>query len=156
MPRRTKDKPMLDLSLAIVHHLAVFALFGILILEMAFVQRGMSRDTVITVVKVDLWYGILAALIVIVGFSRAVYAAKGWMYYSHNSFFWAKIATFVAVALLSVPPTLKYLQWKRLPQSPSDAKVDGVRTLLWIELGLLALVPIFAATMARGYGEFAF
>ena len=58
--------------------------------------------------------------------------------------------------MLDLSPTLKYLQWKRLPQSPSDDKVDGVRTLLWIELGLLALLPIFAAAMARGYGEFAF
>jgi putative membrane protein len=65
-------------------------------------------------------------------------------------------ATFVAIGLLSVPPTLKYLQWKRLSQSPSDDKVHGVRTLLWIELGLFALLPIFAAAMARGYGEFAF
>jgi uncharacterized membrane protein len=34
--------------------------------------------------------------------------------------------------------------------------VDRIRTLLWIELGLFALLPIFAAAMARGYGEFAF
>ena len=147
---------MLDLSLAIVHHLAVFALFGVLIVEMALVKHGMNGNTVLTVVKVDLWYGILAAVILIVGSARAVYAAKGWVYYSHNGFFWAKIATFVAVGLLSVPPTLKYLQWKRLPQSPSDETVDGVRTLLWIELGLFALLPIFAAAMAHGYGEFAF
>ena len=100
---------MLDLSLAIVHHLAIFALFSVLIMEIALVKRGMNRDTVITVVKVDLWYGILAAMILIVGFSRAVYAAKGWAYYSHNGFFWAKMATFVAIGLLSVPPTLKYL-----------------------------------------------
>jgi putative membrane protein len=147
---------MLNLSLAIVHHLAIFALFSVLIVEIALVKRGMNRNTVITVVKVDLWYGILAAMILIVGFSRAVYAAKGWAYYSHNGFFWAKMATFVAIGLLSVPPTLKYLHWKRLPQSPSDDQLDGVRALLWIELGLFALLPIFAAAMARGYGEFPF
>ena len=45
---------MLDLSLAIVHHLAIFALFGVLIVEMALVERGMTRNTVITVVKVSL------------------------------------------------------------------------------------------------------
>jgi putative membrane protein len=47
---------MLDLSLAIVHHLAIFGLFGVLIVEIALVERGMNRNTVITVVKVDLWY----------------------------------------------------------------------------------------------------
>jgi hypothetical protein len=56
---------MLDLSLAIVHHLAIYGLFGVLIVEIALVERGMNRNTVITVVKVDLWYGILAAVILI-------------------------------------------------------------------------------------------
>jgi putative membrane protein len=147
---------MLDLSLAIVHHLAIFALFGVLIVEIALVERGMNKKAVVTLVKVDLWYGILAAVILIVGFCRAVFAAKGWVYYSHNAFFWAKITTFVAVGFLSVPPTLRYFQWRRLPQSPPDDEVGRVQSLLWIELGLFAFVPIFAAAMARGYGEFAF
>jgi hypothetical protein len=39
---------------------------------------------------------------VVVGFSRAIYAAKGWAYYEANGFFWAKIATFVAVVGLAL------------------------------------------------------
>jgi putative membrane protein len=103
---------------------------------------------------VDLWYGILAGLIVIVGFSRAVFAAKGWTYYQHNAFFWAKIATFVVVGLLSVPPTLRFIGWRRAGVDPSDSAVAGVRRYLWGEVALFALLPVFAAAMARGYGEF--
>jgi putative membrane protein len=58
-------------------------------------------------------YGIFAALILIVGFSRAILAAKGWDYHAHNAFFWAKIAIFLVIGLLSVPPTIVYVKWRR-------------------------------------------
>ena len=145
---------MLDFALAIAHHLIVFALFGILAAELISVKRGMSADSVAKVAAVDLGYGALAGVILIVGFTRAILAAKGWAYYSHNGFFWAKITTFVLVGLLSVPPTLKFIQWQRAGGSPADQDVRSVRSFLYVELALFALLPIFAAAMARGYGEF--
>jgi len=146
---------MLDLTLAIAHHLAVFSLLGILVVELCLVNRGMSRGSVLVVARADLGYGVLAVVIVVVGFLRAIYAAKGWPYYSHNAFFWAKIGTFVLIAVLSIPPTVRFIQWRRRPAQPSDANIAAVRPWLWIELALLALLPAFAAAMARGYGEFA-
>jgi putative membrane protein len=81
---------VLDLGLAIGHHLIIFALFGILAAELVLVRRGLSLDVITRIARVDIWYGVLAAAIVIVGFCRAIFAAKGWAYYSHNAFFWAK------------------------------------------------------------------
>ena len=94
----------LDLTLAILHHFFVFALFGVLFAEFVVVRRGMDAAGAARVVAIDPWYGVLAALILIVGFSRAIFTAKGWDYYEHNAFFWAKIGTFVAIGVLSVPP----------------------------------------------------
>jgi uncharacterized membrane protein len=37
--------------------------------------------------------------------------------------------------------------------APSDAQIRTIRRYLWIEFTLFALLPTFAATMARGYGE---
>ncbi len=146
---------MLDLWLAIVHHLIIFALFGILAAELVLIVRGdISLDVVAKLSRVDIWYGALAGVIVIVGFSRAIFAAKGWAYYSHNAFFWAKIATFALVALLSVPPTLQYLKWRRMGKAPSSADLGRVKRFLYAEVFLFALLPIFAAAMARGFGEF--
>lgn len=145
---------MLDLWLAIGHHLIIFALFGILAAELVLVARGISLDVVAKLSRVDNWYGALAGAIVIVGFSRAIFAAKGWAYYSHNAFFWAKIATFGLVALLSVPPTLQYLNWRRTGEAPSPADVCRVKRFLYAEVFLFAFLPIFAAAMARGFGEF--
>ncbi len=145
---------MLDLALAIAHHLLIFALFGVLAVEFVVVRPGVTQAWIARIARVDLWYGILAALILAVGFSRAVFAAKGWLYYSHNAFFWAKIATFALVGLLSVPPTIAYIRWRRAGAPPDDAQVRQVRRLLWAEVILFALLPAFAAAMARGYGEF--
>ena len=144
---------MLDLVLAIGHHLLIFGIFGVLFSEFITVQRGMSPATVARVASIDLWYGLLAGLILIVGFSRAIFAAKGWGYYSHNVFFWAKIGAFALIGLLSVPPTLVFIRWRRAGVTPADSEVRGVRRFLHAELGLFALLPVFAAAMARGYGS---
>jgi putative membrane protein len=144
----------LDLVLAILHHLFIFALFAVLVVELASVRRGMDATAVTRVQVIDNWYGVLAALILIVGFSRAIFAAKGWEYYAHNTFFWAKIVTFVVIALLSIPPTLAFLRWRRKSTSPADTAVAKVRPYLWIQVALFPLLPVFAAAMARGYGGF--
>jgi putative membrane protein len=145
---------MLDLSLAIGHHLLIFLLFGILVAELILVRPGMDRTALNRVGAIDLWYGILAGLILAVGFSRAIFAAKGWLYYSHNAFFWAKIGTFLIIGLLSVPPTIQFIVWRRAEALPDAGKIRGVRRLLWLEVLLFALLPAFAAAMARGYGAF--
>ena len=145
---------MLDLALAISHHVLVFALFGVLFAELVLVRRGLDQGAVVRVAAIDLWYGVLAGLIIAVGFSRAIFAAKGWAYYNHNAFFWAKLGAFALIGLLSLPPTFSYLRWKRAGAAPTDAQVAGVRGFLIAEVILFALLPAFAAAMARGYGEF--
>ena len=144
----------LDLTLAILHHFFIFALFGVLSAELVIVRRGIDAAVVARVVPIDACYGVLAALIIIVGFCRAIFAAKGWAYYEHNAFFWAKLGTFAVIGLLSVPPTLAYLRWRRAGGSPSDEAVARTRRFLWLEVVLFALLPAFAAAMARGYGMF--
>jgi len=144
----------MDLALAIAHHLLVFAIFGILFAEFIVLRPGMSAAALARIGAIDLWYGILAGAILGVGFWRAIYAAKGWIYYSHNAFFWAKMASFAAIGLLSVPPTIAIIRWRRRGMAPDDAAIAGVRRYLHLELALFLLLPAFAAAMARGYGEF--
>jgi putative membrane protein len=145
---------MLDLVLAILHQLLVFALFGVLFAELILTRNGMDRPTIVRISSIDRSYGIMAGLILIVGFGRAHLAAKGWLYYQHNAYFWAKIVTFAIIGLLSVPPTICFIRWKRSGALPTDTQVAGVRRYMCAELALFALLPAFAAAMARGYGEF--
>src|SRR5262245_29577211 len=144
----------LDLVLAILHHLIVFSLVAILFAEFVNVRIGMDAAAVRRVAAIDAWYGVLAGLIVIVGLSRAIFAAKGWDYYSHDLFFWAKIGTFVVIGLLAILPTVSYLKCRRAGATPAHAAVANVRRYLWIEVVLFAPLLAFAAAMARGHGLF--
>lgn len=68
---------LLDLFLAIAHHLLIFILFGILVAELVLAAPGISARALERLTAVDLWYGIVAGVILITGSIRAVYAAKG-------------------------------------------------------------------------------
>ncbi|MGZ5921181.1 MAG: DUF2214 family protein [Rhizomicrobium sp.] len=146
---------MLDLVLAVAHHILIFGLFGVLFAEFVLVRPGLDQATVNRVAATDLWYGILAGLIIVIGFSRAVFAAKGWDYYSHNLFFWAKIGTFAIIGALSAAPTISFLRWRREKRLPDESRIANVRRFLWAQLLLFPLLLAFAALMARGFGEFA-
>jgi putative membrane protein len=144
---------MSPLLFAIAHHLLVFSLVGVLAAEAGLVRRGMSGADVRRVAKIDAWYGVLAALILVVGFSRAVWGAKGWPYYAENPWFHAKMASFLAVGLLSIPPTVRFIRWRRAQKSgamdaPDDGEVARVRRWFWLQALFLALVPACAAGMA--------
>ncbi len=69
---------MFDLSLAISHHLLIFALFGVLAAELVLLRPSLDSATITQTARIDLWYGILAGAIVVVGFIRAIFAAKVW------------------------------------------------------------------------------
>jgi putative membrane protein len=147
-----------DLLFATGHHLLIFALAAVLAFEIGAIKPGMTGADAARVGRVDLWYGILAALILVVGFARAIFAAKGWQYYAHNHFFWAKIGCFAIVGLLSIQPTVALIRWRGATKSdpsfaPSKKQIRTVRRFLWGEVFFFALIPIFAALMARGYGE---
>jgi putative membrane protein len=145
---------MLDLVLAILHHVLIFAIFGIVFAEFMVVRPGMETAAVARIASIDLWYGACAGAVVVIGFCRAIFAAKGWAYYSHNTFFWLKLTTFALIGLLSIKPTIVFLRWRRAAELPDAAAVHAMRRYLHVELALFALLPIFAAAMARGYGEY--
>ena len=149
-----------DLHLAIAHHLLIFLLAAVLAFEIGVIRLTMTGGDIRRVGRVDTWYGILAVAIIVVGFSRAIFAAKGWGYYSVNGFFWAKIAAFAVVGLLSIIPTVRIIRWRRALATnaafaPAADDIQKVRRFLWAEVAFFALIPACAAAMARGYGSFA-
>jgi putative membrane protein len=145
---------VLDSLLAIGHHLLIFGIFGIICAEFWAGKPGLTAATIARIGSLDLWYGILAAAVIVVGFGRVIFAAKGWGYYSHNGFFWAKMLTFAVIGLLSLPPTLAFIGWRKQSIQPGDGDIQRIRRYLHLELALFVFLPIFAAAMARGYGEF--
>ena len=71
---------MLDLLLACLHHLLIFALFAMLLTEFLLLRPGFDGATLKRVAGIDLAYGVLAGVLLIVGLCRAAFAAKGWIY----------------------------------------------------------------------------
>ena len=107
--------------------------------------------------RVDAWFGIMAALVVAAGVLRVFFGAKGYEYYWVNIFFWAKMALFVGVGLVSVAPTIHVhrlapARSRRPSFRPPADEIKQLRQALYVEAGLFALIPICAAAMARGYG----
>lgn len=147
----------LDVLLAALHHICVFGLFVILTVEMVLVRPGISAEAVMRVVRVDLFYGILAGLALVAGGLRVVYGAKGADFYTQNPVFWVKLGLFILIALLSLPPTRNYIRWRKALRNnpnatPDTASIQATRKLLHIEIVLIFLLPILAAMMARGIG----
>ncbi|PSJ55629.1 DUF2214 family protein [Pseudaminobacter soli (ex Li et al. 2025)] len=148
-----------DLLLAIFHHVLVFSLAAVLAAEVVLIRNEMTHRTIGRLAGIDRAYGLLALFIVIIGIARVFYGLKGWEFYAYSWTFWAKMAVFVAVGLLSVPPTIRYLSWKRQAEADNafavpPTELASVRGYLRAQMMLFMLIPIFAAAMARGYGQF--
>jgi putative membrane protein len=148
---------MTDLILAIAHHLCVFTLAGLLIAEVALLRPNLSPERIRQLGAIDMAYGVVAVLIIVVGVLRVNFGDKGADYYIHNWAFWLKMGAFVLVGLLSAPPTIAIIGWRRKlaadPKfSPDAATIGGLRRFYAGEIIAFAFIPAFAAAMARGYG----
>jgi putative membrane protein len=146
-----------DFILASLHHVAVFALMGLIVAELVIVSPDMTARALKRVAAVDLYFGIVAAAVVVFGVLRVIYGAKGYEYYIGNHVFWLKMLLFVIIGLLSVAPTMRYLAWGRSLRAnasfrPEIADIRRVKLFIHIEATLFLLIPIAAAAMARGYG----
>ncbi|GAA0639008.1 DUF2214 family protein [Brevundimonas lenta] len=146
---------MLDLLLAIAHHILVFSLVAMLMAERVLL-RG-PRVDIHRLAQVDVGYGTLAGLVFIVGVCRVNFGGKGWEFYDGNPFFWAKVATFVLIGVASILPTMRYQAWGRAAKKdpdfhPEEADIRKVRAAVGISGLLLVPLLVFAAAMARWPG----
>jgi putative membrane protein len=147
-----------DLILAVLHHLVIVTLIVLLAVEFSLLRPGLSSADLRRAANVDAAYGAVAGLVIVVGICRVIWGAKGPGFYLSNPWFWAKMASFAAIGLLSIPPTLALLKWRKAMKKdvvflPPPAEVARLRRFLHAEVALLALVVGFAAAMAR-YGAF--
>jgi putative membrane protein len=149
---------MSDFLLASVHHLIVFGIAAVLAAELALMRpAAMSPHTVRLLGRFDAVYGGLALAILAVGFARVWFGAKGPDFYLHNPVFWAKIGAFLVVGLVSIRPTLRILAWQKAVRAnaafvPPAQEIGSLRRQMLVEIHVFALIPVFAAAMARGIG----
>lgn len=140
------------LSLTILHHVLVFGLVAML-----FMQRTLLSVRPVSIsrlARLDRGAGITALLVLLIGFGRVMGPGKGWLFYQGNPFFWIKIGCFVLIAVLSIGPTVTYLNWSRAAKTdpgfqPDECQIRKVRMLTGVMALLLLPLLASAAAMAR-------
>jgi putative membrane protein len=147
----------LDAILAYLHFMAIFVLFAFLTAQAMFLRSVLDERGIRLVGRIDLWYFGAAMVALATGFARLGLGAKGADFYMSNWPFYAKLATFLLVAAISVVPTLSFVRWRQaLAGDPAwrvpPAEQARMRKLVMVELHLGALIPVFAVMMARGLG----
>lgn len=148
---------MASALIAYLHYVAMISIAVILVVEYMVCMPGMPGSRIHLLTRLDLLYMGVALLALGSGAARVVWFGKGAAFYLHNPVFYIKLALFLAVGLMSIPPTLQYLRWVRSLNSGStnvaaDYQVLRVRRDILIELTLFALIPLMATLMARGIG----
>jgi len=136
--------------LAFLHHVAAFGLVAALTAELVLL-RGEIAPQARRLAVFDAAVGICAGLLVVVGLLRVFYFEKGAAYYFHNAAFIGKMALFVAMAALSIYPTLKILSWRKGARA-DERELRLVRRLVHTELVGIFFILLCAAMMARGVG----
>ncbi len=144
-------------AFAFLHFVAVFGIFGTVFLEWQTMSRTPSLAEARRIQRCDLWYGVFAAWVLVVGFLRVYYFGKGPAFYWASPFFHAKLCLFLLAGLLSIYPTIRFIKWgaqTRKGAAPIVTETEYTRIMLILraELVLLLGAAFCASLMARGVG----
>jgi putative membrane protein len=142
---------------AAAHFLAVFGIVATLFFEWMTISPTLSYIEAKRLQVCDRWYGLSAVVILIVGFARVLHFEKGKEFYFANPFFHAKLGLFVAIGLLSIYPTVRFIKWgaqtkQGLAPVVAEREYKAIKALLSVQLVLLMGVAVCASFMARGIG----
>ncbi|RZJ03055.1 MAG: DUF2214 family protein [Brevundimonas sp.] len=143
---------MLDLGLAITHHLLVFGLVAMMMATRVLL-RGPNVD-VLRLAALDAGAGATSGLVLAVGICRVIWGGKGWLFYQTNPFFWGKLGCFFLIGALTVPGTIAFLKWKTAREAdaafqPAPDQVARLRRLTGVQSLALVGLLVCAAAMAR-------
>jgi len=144
-----------DALLLFVHLLCIITLATLLVGELIILRKSLPPVMVLRMQLVDRWYGIVAGLVIITGLSLLFFSSKGVLFFARNPVFWIKMALFVTIALLSIPPTIAYLQWNKQKAADGSIVLDDsefrrISRFLWTEVSLFVFLPLCATLMANG------
>ncbi len=147
-----------DAALSFLHFTFLLIVVAALGAEAFLLRLPVDARLARLLVRIDAFYGISAIGLLSAGAARAAWGAAGWAFYAGQPFFWAKLAMFALIGLISIWPTLTFLKWSNAARADAafmaaEAAVARMRRVVMAELHLLAVVVLFAALMARGIGS---
>ena len=144
-----------DALLAYAHFLFIILTAGMLTAELLLCRGPLDAEQARRLARLDLMYFACAMLVLASGLARLFLGAKGSAFYLGNPVFHIKMGLFILLGVLSIPPTLRFIRWKKqLAAAPGTSigadEVKRAARFVHLELGLLMLIPFFATLMARG------
>jgi putative membrane protein len=140
---------------AYLHYLGFMLAFGALVVESQTLKKDLTLQEAWRVVTADAIYGLSATMVLITGILRVLYFGKGTDYYLSSPVFYIKVGIFIVVSLLSLYPTFSFVSWVKGLRDGQAPRLEllQVQRLSWLiggEVIGLALIPLFAAILARG------
>lgn len=140
---------------AFFHHVAAFTLVSALAVEFVLIRQELTPATARRLIISDTVLGASAGILLVVGLLRVFFFEKGAAYYFQSHAFLTKFSIFIAVALLSIVPTVQFLSWRKAMkkgQMPaiSEQKLRAIRQIIHGELAAVVIILLSAAIMARG------
>ena len=142
-----------DALWAWAHHLCAFALIAILFSEWCLTAQEQDQSGIRRLARLDMYYGLCAALMLAAGIARLIWGAKGWSFYAGNPLFWAKLGCFALIGLLSVRPSILIFKWRREAGRISAESMRTARIWMTLQLILIPALLLLATLIARGIGQ---
>jgi putative membrane protein len=97
-----------------------------------------------------------ATAVLLTGLARTVWGARGLGWYWSNSLLHLKLTLFVVVVALMAGPTRCFARWQAALNAggalPDAREIRAVRWRIMLTTHLVALIPLAAVFLARGYG----
>lgn len=148
----------LEAILAYLHLLAILTMVVFISSEAALCRvQWLNAAVVERLAKVDLVYGIAAIMVLATGVARTVWGVKGTSWYWTNPLLHVKLTLFIIVGVISIFPTMTYFRWRKALRAtgalPAEADIRKTRKLVMVQAHLIALIPLVAVFLARGFGK---
>lgn len=147
----------LEAILAYLHILAILTMVVFISSEAALCRvQWLNAAVVERLARVDMVYGIAAIAVLATGVARTWWGIKGTAWYWTNPLLHVKLTLFIIVGIISIFPTLTYFRWRKALRAdgtlPSETDIRKTRKLVMIQAHLIALIPLVAVFLARGFG----
>ena len=148
---------LLEAILAYAHLLAILTMVVFIASEAALCRvEWLNAAVVERLAKVDMVYGIAAIAVLATGVARTWWGIKGTAWYWTNPLLHVKLTLFIIVGVISIFPTLTYSRWRKALRSsgslPAEAEIRKTRKLVMIQAHIIAVIPLVAVFLARGFG----
>lgn len=142
----------IEIILRYIHFISIFAIVSALVAEHLLLKKEMTPAEIKRLSIIDAVYGLAALTLLGAGLTLWLGGhGKPTDFYTNNWIFLLKVGLFTVVGLLSIYPTVFFINKRK---STAD-KIAIPALIVWmvrIELTILFIIPLLAGLMAKSIG----